>query len=135
MIRAKHLNKSGNKEKAKDYKHRWRLDNKEHVSQYQQENRKLNPEKSSARSSANYAVKTGKLIPSPRCQLCLQKKPDIEKHHPDYDKRLDVIWLCDKCHGGKIHNKLHPWYQKHFEELFLDEKDRINEAIAALEAA
>jgi hypothetical protein len=35
------------------------------------------------------------------CSEC-GKHAQIHAHHPDYDKPLDVIWLCGSCH-----NRLH----------------------------
>ena len=43
------------------------------------------------------AVRDGRLIKSDRCTLCLSIE-NIEGHHPDYDKPLEVVWLCRKCH-------------------------------------
>lgn len=48
-----------------------------------------------ARAIANVAVKRGKLPKQP-CRDC--GAPKAEKHHPDYAKPLEVIWLCRDCH-------------------------------------
>ncbi len=48
-----------------------------------------------ARSDANHAIRDGKLIPQP-CEGCGRK--DAQMHHHDYNKPLDVRWLCRKCH-------------------------------------
>ncbi len=64
------------------------------------------PERYSAQQAVKWAVKTGKLFRPERCQLCWKQcKP--HGHHPDYSKRLDVVWLCVICHSaseGKLKN-------------------------------
>ena len=41
------------------------------------------------------AIRHGKLIRS-NCERCGKEK--TEAHHEDYDKPLQVIWLCNVCH-------------------------------------
>lgn len=65
--------------------------------EYDRKYRKVNPEKARAKDKIKHAIKTGKLIRSPICQIC-QKKCDTHGHHKDYSKPLDVIWLCPTCH-------------------------------------
>jgi len=71
----------------------------------------LAKKKSSARAYANTYKKRGKLSPLP-CFVC--EDLDVEMHHEDYDKPLDVLWLCRACHLS-CHNfsreKDPPWEQ------------------------
>jgi len=58
----------------------------------------LNPDqkrKDIARSYAGVYLRRGKLQKSP-CRDCLS--PDSQMHHPNYDKPLEVVWLCRDCH-------------------------------------
>lgn len=41
------------------------------------------------------AVKSGKLIIPASCKCGREK---VGAHHDDYDKPLDVMWLCQACH-------------------------------------
>ena len=41
-------------------------------------------------------VKRGKMTKLP-CEVCGAEK--VEAHHPDYNKPLDVMWLCRKHHA------------------------------------
>jgi len=41
------------------------------------------------------ALKTGKLTPEP-CKVCRATKTDA--HHEDYNKPLDIVWLCRSHH-------------------------------------
>lgn len=50
--------------------------------------------KMNCRSYANTYQKRGLIIPQP-CSACGKK---AEKHHEDYDKPLDIEWLCKECH-------------------------------------
>jgi DNA modification methylase len=50
-----------------------------------------------AHSQVAYAIKTGKLIRSDRCEQCGEQGA-IEAAHEDYNKPLDVTWLCQPCH-------------------------------------
>lgn len=51
------------------------------------------------RRKANYllgnAIRDGKLKKDP-CHVCGNTK--AQAHHPDYDRPLDVVWLCDAHH-------------------------------------
>jgi len=49
-----------------------------------------------ARVAVQNAVKRGKMTKQP-CEQC--GDPMVEAHHPDYTKRLDVVWLCRKHHA------------------------------------
>jgi hypothetical protein len=51
--------------------------------------------KANCRSYANVYQRRGVLLKQP-CVRC--GCPTAEKHHPDYDKPLEVIWMCRECH-------------------------------------
>ena len=53
-----------------------------------------------AKDAVNNAVRSGKLIKMP-CVKCGSIKS--QGHHPDYNKPLEVIWLCHE-HHHEIHN-------------------------------
>lgn len=57
---------------------------------------KKHPKKLAARKAVTYAVKTGKLVKQP-CEGCGNAL--AQAHHEDYEKKLDVRWLCSECHG------------------------------------
>lgn len=58
-----------------------------------------------ARSHAKNAQNRGQIKQSP-CEKC--GSADSQKHHQDYSKPLEVIWLCRDCHkaihGGSFAN-------------------------------
>ena len=63
------------------------------------------PEKVKAHQAVKRAVKAGKLERPDVCSRCGGGgKPKrngaaaIEAHHPDYNKPLEVEWLCRECH-------------------------------------
>lgn len=48
-----------------------------------------------ARTMVNHAVRDGKLTRGV-CECCGFGK--TQAHHPDYNKPLEIKWLCRKCH-------------------------------------
>lgn len=71
------------------------------------------PWKHSVRSSVYKAIKSGRLIPQP-CEKCGESPVlsngtrGVHAHHDDYNDRLNVRWLCFRCHN-KAHRKyVHP---------------------------
>jgi ribosomal protein S27AE len=48
-----------------------------------------------AHSAVAYAITKGELVRLP-CTRC--GNPKSVAHHEDYDRKLDVIWLCEPCH-------------------------------------
>ena len=56
-----------------------------------------------ARTMVANAIKRGVLVPKP-CEVCGDDSPisngqrGIQAHHDDYNKPLDVRWLCPKHH-------------------------------------
>ena len=62
------------------------------------------PEKLKAKRALKYAIAAGKIRRSVFCENCgLPAK--TEGHHPDYNKPLEVEWLCRLCHI-KLHKNL-----------------------------
>lgn len=51
-----------------------------------------------ARSRVGMRERRGSL-PKESCEIC--GDPAAQKHHDDYDRPLDVRWLCVKCHGAE----------------------------------
>lgn len=52
-----------------------------------------------ARQAVADAIRAGTLARGP-CVVC--GETDVQGHHEDYDKPLDVVWLC-KFHHGVLH--------------------------------
>ena len=82
---SKKLQKEWNKTEKGRAKH------KRHTQRY----RRLYPEKYKAATMAMNAVRSGKLIKKP-CEVC--GSAEVEKHHCDYSKPLEVRWLCRNHH-------------------------------------
>lgn len=61
--------------------------------------------KDNCRSYAGVYKRRGKLIQLP-CEECGEE--DSEMHHKDYDKPLEVTWLCRRCRLNKQHNENQP---------------------------
>ena len=53
--------------------------------------------KERARGMVNKRVQSGKIIKPDKCSKC-GKRGYVEAHHDDYDKPLDVTWVCKDCH-------------------------------------
>jgi hypothetical protein len=60
------------------------------------------------------ALREGRLVRPAACSKCGTTRRMIQGHHPDYDKPLEVVWLCTRCHhlvhansrGGVINVRL-----------------------------
>jgi len=65
---------------------------------------KNNPEKVKAKSILNSALISGTIIKPKRCCKC-NNITRLSAHHKNYNKPLDVLWLCSSCHKT-LHNKL-----------------------------
>lgn len=59
--------------------------------------------KTNAREAVIQAVTTGKIMKPNACSQCYTIT-DVEAHHDNYDKPLDIKWLCKTCHS-KLHRK------------------------------
>ena len=59
--------------------------------------KKENSSKVLAHAAIERAVKRGDIVPKTKCEVC-GSSFKIEAHHPDYRKRLSIIWLCKYCH-------------------------------------
>lgn len=57
--------------------------------------RKEDKRRAKCHNAVSMAIKTGKLVRKP-CVRCGNEKSLA--HHEDYDKPLNVMWLCQPCH-------------------------------------
>ena len=57
-----------------------------------------------ANSAVAYALRTGRLTKPEQCEGCARPGP-LEGAHADYDRKLDVRWLCHPCHGAWDHHE------------------------------
>lgn len=58
------------------------------------------PIKYKATNAVNNAIRDKKLIKPDTCECCKNTFPSrqLHGHHSDYNKPLDVMWLCNACH-------------------------------------
>jgi hypothetical protein len=132
--------------RARVTKHR--ADNKERIMEYDRnrpnkaqrmyliaERSVAHPKIRLAHVAVHNAIKRGKLVRMP-CEVCGAKK--VDAHHDDYEKRLEVRWLCRKHHrehhvrvGGAVYTA-GPW-RKGPSETGVDAKARIEAAMAGEE--
>lgn len=61
--------------------------------------RELYPEKFRARKKVTTEILAGRLVRQP-CEVCGAEP--VQAHHDDYDRPLDVRWLCS-VHHGEVH--------------------------------
>jgi DNA-binding transcriptional regulator YiaG len=50
------------------------------------------------------AVDNGVLVKPDKCEKCNKESKMLHGHHNDYDKPLEVVWLCPTCHAEE-HNR------------------------------
>ena len=50
-----------------------------------------------AHGAVHSALLKGKLKRPDKCSSCNKKCKPLA-HHPDYNEKLSIIWLCTKCH-------------------------------------
>lgn len=60
--------------------------------------RQNNPKQTWAHQCLRSAIKRGLVIQA-ACESC--GDPNSEAHHPDYDRPMDVQWLCRACHKAE----------------------------------
>ena len=85
---------------CKQCKNEWKQANSSRLYLNVKETRKQNAEyqrKEKVWTTTNNAVRAGKLTRPYTCSICLKEK-DIEAHHEDYSKPLEIIWCCKDCH-------------------------------------
>ena len=63
------------------------------------------PEKVMARRLVREALLSGKLVKPTHCETC-GGEFKLHAHHTDYDRPLEVAWLCHSCHI-RLHVRLH----------------------------
>jgi len=57
-----------------------------------------NPLMNRAHLKVQHAVKSGKLKKPNECMWCRNTTSKLMGHHEDYNKPLEVWWLCQPCH-------------------------------------
>jgi hypothetical protein len=64
---------------------------------YLQKHRNENRDKYRARWLVDYHLRKGNIQKPERCEQC-KKMDKLTAHHKDYNKPLDIVWLCYECH-------------------------------------
>lgn len=92
--------------------------NPEKLAEIRRRYREDNPKKYRAHSQVGVAIKSGRLKVGV-CEVCGSDK--VHGHHYDYDKPLDVMWLCAEHHST--------WHREHGEGLnahYTEEDELLN---------
>ncbi|MBW1812174.1 MAG: hypothetical protein JRJ39_00500 [Deltaproteobacteria bacterium] len=91
---AKHRNKNIDQIREYDRNRAKKPHRRQHITENTRVWRAKNPKGYRAQNKLNNAIRDGKIQRQP-CRICGKV---AHGHHPDYDKPLDVDWLCAKHH-------------------------------------
>lgn len=83
--------------RAYDRERAKRPERMQHNTQTVAEWRAANPREYKAQNALNNALRDGKVVRWPVCAVPECHKRPVA-HHPDYDRPLDVVWLCQAHH-------------------------------------
>mgnify|MGYP001605668795 CR=1 FL=1 len=72
--------------------------NRVRYKEYYKRNREKMLPMHNAHKLVMYAIKLGVMKRPEECSMCESKVGKMEGHHENYDKPLDVIWVCKMCH-------------------------------------
>ena len=96
-----------NPKKSKERKRVWakkqRLENPDFVRLRDRMNHWKYRERRLTNGKVQWALESGKLIKSLKCEVC-DCESFLYGHHDDYSKPLEVRWVCKECHY-KIHRR------------------------------
>jgi hypothetical protein len=97
--------REGRREKDAQRQRDWRAANPGKLASQAFRSRVRNPEKHKARNAAKNAVRDGVLRKPDLCEDCGVQfsRNELHAHHDDYNKPLDVRWLCRPCHDERHH--------------------------------
>lgn len=86
-----------NPERVLRQQRKYRERNREKVRAATKAWHEANPKKRRMQGRVQDAVRSGRLVRPSACEEC-GKEGQVDGHHDDYDKPLDVRWLCCRCH-------------------------------------
>lgn len=120
--------KNSNPQKRKKCQRRYYENNKDKYYMWIKKSRSKYPEKRKAQQLSNRIELDGKI-----CEVCKEREAE-HRHHPDYSKPLEVMFLCHICHR-QIHQVLNQGKQEALKQVLekLEEwykgwrKDKIQE--------
>jgi hypothetical protein len=80
----------------------WHAKNPGKLHEYLRRSNERHPEKIATRNALNKAVRRKEVVKPDSCECCQKKCSGrgLHAHHDDYDKPLEVRWLCRSCHNA-----------------------------------
>jgi hypothetical protein len=96
--KAKEHNRKNPEQKKRQHKRYYEKHKDKINAKIAERNRKY-PKRAKAISIVRSALMKGTLVRPSQCSKCDNKK-NIQAHHEDYSKPLEIIWLCASCHAG-----------------------------------
>lgn len=83
--------KSDGREAKLNRVNKWRKASRDEIRAKEQAAHLKDPRRRKARRAVSAALARGALVRTP-CVVC--GNPEVQGHHPDYDRPLEVVWLC-----------------------------------------
>jgi hypothetical protein len=88
-------------ERYREYLRTWRARHPEKERERLARNRKEQAKKVSARRRVAKAIERGSIVRPDVCERCDRLDPLVQAHHADYDRPMEVEWLCSYCHAAE----------------------------------